>query len=312
MTTTPLDRFTQLTDALRDGKPRPDRQAAAFTAVALVHAKGEVAALVAETKAKHEALRQALGSFHAPEGSMRWVYAAMLTANQVEVAHFLSLRDQLRALNKQSKTGTLATGGARAALVLSLGETDVRSVPAFFDMKRALRPPWWRANVAITDTYAAAHVLAGADPASVIADRLRAETVFGADKRARDYKRDGARQAVLLGDAPEAVLARFNALEDARREDRFLRGRSVRSMSMDWAASGRSAMDLVKISQLAQALPKNLGSAGYGRARLATMIGFEGQEDDPVRSASALAAVVAAQAAMIAAVMVSTTVVTAS
>jgi hypothetical protein len=310
--TTSLDRFTQLNDALRDGKPRPDRQAAAFTAVALVHAEGDVAALVAETRAKFEALKLALGSFHAPEGSMRWVYAAMLTANQVEVSHFLSLREQLRAQNKQSKTGTIANGGARAALVLSLGETGAHSISAFFDMKRALRPPWWRANVAITDTYAAAHVLAGTDPQAVLADRLHAETVFGADKRARGYKRDGARQAVLLGDAPETVLARFNALEDARREDRFLRGRSARSMSMDWAAGGRTAMDLVKVSQIAQALPKNLDSAGFTRVRLATMIGFEGQGDDPVRSASALAAVVAAQAAMIAAVMVSTTVVTAS
>ena len=304
---TPLDRYFQLTDALRDGKPRPDRQAAAFAAVALVHSKGEIAALATETKANYEALKLALGSFRAPEGSMRWVYAAMLTAHQVDVAHFIHLREQLRAQNKASKTGSLANGGARAALVLSLGETDANSIPAFYQMKRALRPPWWRSNVAITDTYAAAHVLAETDPQAVIADRLRTEAILGADKRARHYKRDGARHAVLLGDVGEAVLARFNALEDARREDRFLRGRSDRSMSMEWAASGRSAMDLVKIAQIAQALPKNLESAGYMRVRLATMIGFEAQGDDPVRSASALAAVVAAQAAMIAAVMVPVT-----
>jgi len=301
---TPLDRYSQLIDALRDGKPRPDRQAAAFTAVALVHARGEVAALAAETQAKYEALKLALGSFHAPEGAMRWVYAAMLTAHQVDVTHFIHLREQLRAQNKHSKTGSLASGGARAALVLSLGETDAHSIPAFFEMKRALRPPWWRSNVAITDTYAAAHVLTGADPQAVIAARQRTEAIFGADKRARHYKRDGARHAVLLGDAGEAVLARFNDLEDARRQDRFLRGRSDRSMSMEWAASGRSAMDLVKIAQIAQALPRNLESAGYTRVRLATMIGFQAQGDDPVRSASALAAVIAAQTAMIAAVMV--------
>ncbi|WP_417493589.1 hypothetical protein [Maricaulis sp.] len=301
--TAPLDRFLALSEALRDSKPRPDRQAAAFAAVALVHATGEDEGLVAATKARHEALTTALGGFRAPNGSMRWVYAAMLAAHGVEPDHFLGARQALRQECAASKTGALHAGGSRAALILSLGEeAGPQTVQAFYAMKRALRPPWWRSDDAVTDTFAAAQVLAHTQPDAVRAAREHAETVFGADRRARGHKRDGARQCVLLEQAPERVLVRFNAIEDARRADRFLRGQSDRAMAMDWAAAGRTPEDVQHIAQIAAAMPKHLPSIGHARTRLASLIAFDDQARDPARSASALAAVIAAQAAMIAAV----------
>ncbi|WP_417477405.1 hypothetical protein [Maricaulis sp.] len=303
---TPLDRFTQLADSLRDTKPRPDQQAAAFAAVALVHARHPDTALVAATRSHHESLKSALGGFRAPNGSMRWVYAAMLAAHGVDTEHFLGARDALRQACAASKTGRLHAGGSRAALILCLGEAGPGVVDAFYTMKRAVRPPWWRSDDSVTDTFAAAHVLAGSRPEAVVEARAHAEAVFGADQRARGHRRDGARQCVLLGQAPEIVLSQFNALEDARRADRFLRGRSDRSMTMEWAVAGRTPVDLVQISNLTSALPKQLTSVGFGRTRLASLIAFDDQARNPAGSASALAAVIAAQAAMIAAISAST------
>lgn len=308
----PLDRFNRLADDLRDAKPRPDRQAAAFAAVALVHADGEDGELIAATRSRHEALKTALGGFQAPNGAMRWVYAAMLAAHQVDVRHFLGAREALRQARQDSKTGTLHAGGSRAALILSLGDAAPGIVDAFYAMKRAVRPPWWRSDVAITDTFAAAHVLAGSRPEEIVDARSHAEAVLGGDRRARDYRRDGARQCVLLQQAPEIVLARFNALEDARRADRFLRGRSDRSLAMDWAASGRTPADLIALSRIAKAMPKHLGSVGYCRTRLAALIAFGDEARNPAGSASALAAVIAAQAAMIAAITAGSTAATAA
>lgn len=301
-----LDRFSALSEALRDEKPRPERQAAAFAAAAQVHTSGEIAPLVAATRARYEALNSALGGFRAPEGAMRWVYAAMLAAHGVEISHFLGARAALRDERVASKTGGLHAGGSRAALILSLGEAGPQAVQAFFEMKRALRPPWWRSDNAVTDTFAAAHVLSGSRPETVKAAREHAEAVFAADRRARDYKRDGARQCVLLEQAPEMVLARFNALEDARRADRFLRGRSDRSLTMEWAVAGRSPADLEELVRIVRAMPNHLTSVGYCRTRLAGLIAFDDCGHDPGRSASALAAVIAAQAAMIAAITAGT------
>ena len=297
-----LDRFLALSEALRDDTPRPDRQSAAFAAVALVHTDGEIAPLTAATKARYEALKSALGGFQAPNGSMRWVYAAMMAAHGVEISRFMGAREALREERAASKTGALHAGGSRAALILSLGDAGPQTVQAFFEMKRALRPPWWRSDDAVTDTFAAAQVLMDARPDDVRAARDHGELVFGADRRARGYRREGARQCALLEQAPEMALARFNALEDARRADRYLRGRSDRSMAMEWAVSGRSPADLAEISRIVRLMPRHLTSAGFCQTRLAGLIAFNDQEDNPAGSARALAAVIAAQAAMIAAI----------
>jgi hypothetical protein len=311
--TAPLDHFLTLNEALREGRPRPDRQTAAFTAVGLVHGEGSVTERVERTRAAHEALLAARGRMRAPTGAMRWIHAAMLASRNVDPARYVALVEALREQEKTAKAGGLYAGGTRAALVLSMAD-DVPAdvVGRFFDLKRGLKPPWWRSNSAITDTFAAAHALTGGVAAQVAAARERAIAVFATDKRARAYKRDGARVTVLHGDAPEAVLARFNALEDARRSDRFLRGRTTRGLAMEWAAGGLTPHDFPALVETMQALPRGLESAGYARARLAHMINFGTENGHPAESAAAMAAVLAAQAAMIAAIVASTSAATTS
>lgn len=310
-----LTRFDALIECLRTGSPRPARQTAAFAAVALVHCEEDEATLAASTRVAYQGLKDALGGFQAPEGSMRWVYAAMLVARKVEVSHFLTLRGALRDARSASKTGSLHAGGSRAALILSMAEEGIDNtqlISLFFTTKSAVKPPWWRANVAVTDTFAAAHALAGSAPDQIVAARARAKDVYAADRRAKNHKRDGARQTVLLEASPEMVLSRFTALEEARRANKFLRHRSTTSMAMDWANQGRTPADIAIIADTVQKMPRALDSAGQARARLATLIVFDDVGSNPAGSASALAAVIAAQAAAMAAIMAATMTVTTS
>lgn len=309
-----LDRFVQLTEALRAGKPKPEYQTAGFCASALVNEDIPVPEAVARVRENHAALGDALGWTRAPSGAMRWLYASMFASRDVPASHFLGLYARVQEQAKAGRYGSLYHRGSRAALILAMDPSSGdREVARFLELKKALSPPWWRANAAVTETFAAAHVLSGDMTADQITQaRDRAISVFAMDRRARSWKRDGARLVVLRGDSPEAVLGRFNAIEDARREDRFLRHRSSRQLSMEWAAAGRNGSDVALISGLTQAMPRRLSASGYARARLAHMIGFGTEGGDPAESATALAAVIAAQAAAMAAIVAASTAATTS
>lgn len=309
----PLTRFKSLRTTSKQESPKPDSDTRPFVAAALLDSDQDDADLIALTQANFAQLKDGVGWNQAPNGGMRWIYAAMITARAAEVSEFLATREALRDAVKASGTGSLHAGGARAALVLSLSpEGGVSRVPAFFEMKRALRPPWWRSDVAITDTFAAAHALTDARSEEVRAARDRARDVFSTDRQAKGHRNEGARLTVLREDSADAVLARFQALEAARKADRYLRGRTDRTLAMEWAASGRSASDLPKIAEVLNDLPKGITSMGYAQARLAQMIAFPNDGGDPIEGATALAAVVAAQAAMMTVIIASTVAVTSS
>lgn len=306
---TRLDRFVQLMEGLRECRPRPEAQTAGFCAAALVHADMTVDAAIAATRTVHDDLAEGLGWRRTPNGAMRWLYAAMFAAQGVPASAFLTLKDRIKAQAREQGVRGIYEDGSRAALVLAMhpdgGDAHVDS---FLALRDGLRPPWWRGNAAITDTFAAAHALGSmTSPDQVAEARERAIAVFAEDRQARSWKRDGARLTVLRGDSATSVLARFRDIETARRADRFLRGRSSRQLSMEWAAAGRSASDIAAISALTEALPRRLSATGYARARLAHMIAFGAESGDPAESATALAAVIAAQAAAMAAIIAAST-----
>lgn len=303
-----MNRFFDLRDGLRAEKPRPESQTSAFAAAALIHSPGDVPELLARTRATRGVLEASRGRARAPHGAMAWLHGAILVAGDADPQAYLGAIGQLRERERVAKAGGLYARGSRAALVLSVGgATDAASIDRFFKLKKALRPPWWRSDASVTDTFAAAHALDDRSGEEILAARDRAERVFGADAKARGYKRDGARLTVLLRDAPEAVLGRFHALEEARRANPFVRRRVSRGLAMDWAASGQSVADLPAIESVLEAMPRQLASAGYARARLAHLIACGDKSEGPVESAMALAAVQAAQAAMMAAIVASTT-----
>lgn len=306
-----LDRLLAIEEALRAGRPRPDRTGARFAASALLAGSRTPQDAGEATQSSYAALKSRLSgggwfSSSAPTGTLRWIYAAILAANEVPAERFLDTRAQLREQAKREHGSGLHAGGARAALVLSVsGEQSSYTLRRFFDLKRALTPPWWRRNGAVTDTFAAGHASRDDAPETVTRKRDAAIAVFSGDRLAKGHKREGARLCALLDRDPREVLARFTALEAARRENGYLKHRSDRSMTMEWATQGLETGDLAAIEAIMRALPRHMTSAGYAKARLAHLVHTEGGAGLPLGSVSALSAVLAAQAAMIAAITAS-------
>lgn len=303
-----IARLDGLQTALRDGRPRPDKLTAWYAASALMDLEGEPRDIARTVRDRHGLIIDTIGRHRAPTGEMRWAYAAILTGRGAEVARLADMRDALREARAASKTGSLHAGGARAALVLSvLGVAPEAGAGDFFAMKAALNPPWWRRDASITDLFAAAHAASGDDPRAVLQARNRALEVFQSDRRAKGYKRSGARACALFGAEPRTVLRAFQALDDARRAAKGLRHRVTREMAMEWAAQGLTPADLEAIAALIEVLPKHLGSISTGRSRLAHLIHTHGRQGQEFGEVTALAAIIAAQTAALVAIMAAST-----
>jgi hypothetical protein len=310
--TAKIARLEALFDAFRAGKPRPEKIAAWFSASALVSAQGQAASLVEAAAARHLGIRDMVGRHAAPTGSLRWIYAALMTHNGVPLERFTAARDALRAARKASKTGSLHGGGSRAALVLCLASDTDTPVERFFEMKRAINPPWWRANPAVTDTFAAFHAARGDDPRSVVQARERARSVFKESRRARGHQIEGARLCALMAAEPRTVLRRFEALEAAKKDHKSIRWRVDRSMLMEWAAQGLEPSDMGEIANIRERLPKSISTTASARTRLAHLLLIDGRDVPEGGELAAMAAVIAAQTAMIVAATTATTVATTS
>lgn len=295
-----IERLEALHGALRAARPRPQSEPAWFTASALLAAKGGPDALAAATARRHDALRSAIGKHRAPTGGLRWVYAAILTRTGIEADRLAALRTALRDQRKSSKTGALHAAGARAALLLSAGDLEPgAAAKRFFAMKQTLNPPWWRRDVAVSDTYAGAHVLRGDDPRAVAQARARALEVFATDAKTRAHKRTGARVTVLHARDARTVLKHFLALDLVRKRERILRQRVGRSLLMEWAAEGLNEADLDAIAQILDELPRRCGVSGEARARLAYLVHTSERENPASDAVTALAALMAAQTAAV-------------
>jgi len=303
-----IARLEALFEAFRAGRPRPEKLAAWFSASALVSVEGAPEALVAGTAQRHGAMREVVDRHTAPTGSLRWIYAALMAHDGVPLERFAAAREALRSARKASKTGQLHAGGSRAALVLCLASETDTPVERFYDMKRAINPPWWRANPETTDTFAAFHAARGDDPRSVVQARERARAVFKESRRARGNQIEGARLCALMAAEPRTVLRRFEALEAAKKDHKAIRWRIDRSMVMEWAAQGLEPSDLGEIAETRERLPKSISTTASARTRLAHLLLIDGRDVPEGGELAAMAAVIAAQTAMIVAATSATTV----
>ena len=307
-----VERLIALQDRLRADRPRPDTMPAWFTACAVLDKDGDVDALASAVQARHAALGKAVGRHHAPSGALRWIYAGLLVKADVPVERFAAARTALREGVRGTKTGALHAGGSRAALMLCLCSPEDTPVERFFDMKRALLPPWWRANRETTDTYAAAHAARGDDPRAVARDRERAVEVFKSHRNARSHKRDAAKLCVLLGEEPRTVLHRYDTLLTAAKQDKTLRRYAIRTRLLDWAVQGLDVDDVRAIAELRERLPRSVSTTGSARAALAHLLYTSGRPGLEGGEIAAMAAVIAAQTAMMVSVIAATSVATTS
>jgi hypothetical protein len=296
---TSLTRLRALFDSLREERPRPDKLPAWFAASALVSAEGEVSALVGATRERHAAFSDVVGRHSAPSGSLRWIYAALMTQSGVPMERFAQAREALREARGDSKTGSLHAGGSRAALVLCLASEDVTTVDRFYAMKRELLPPWWRSSPSITDTFAAFHAARGDDPRMIKQARDRAVEVFQSNRKTRSHKHEGARQCALLEAEPRTVLRRFEALLEAKKSHKNIRWKVDRSMLMEWAAQGLEPSDMEAIAAIRERLPRSISSTASARLRLAHLLYIQDRDIPDGGQLAAMAAVIAAQTAMI-------------
>ncbi len=311
-TQTKIDRLHALYEALRTDRPKPDKTAAWLTASALVPADGTPDALAEATTALHGEFTSVVGRHAAPSGALRWIYAALMTHATVPMERFAAARETLRDQRKASKTGSLHAGGSRAALVLCLASKADTPIERFYEMKRAILPPWWRAYPQTTDTFAAFHAARGDDPRVVVQTRSRAEEVFKSHRKARGHKREGARLCALMEAEPRTVLRSYEALLEARSEFRAIRSSLDRTMLMEWAAQGLTPSDMAAIADIREQLPKSIPTLGSARLRLAHLLHIQGRDMPEGGQLTAMAAVIAAQAAIIVAATSATTVVAAS
>ena len=306
-----LDRLEALFEAVRSQRPRPEKLAAWLSASTLLTREDMPEALARTVGGTHDDLRKQLG-WRSPTGVLRWLYAAMLTQSDVPVERFLAARTALREGASGFKRMSLHAGGARAALMLCIGSKDDTPVERFFEMREALTPPWWRANAAVTDTYAAIHAARGDMSAEVLARRRAAEAVFEAHPRARGHRRDGAKLCALLGADPREALARFKAMDAARQTHKPLRRYAFRQSYLLWAVQGLTVEDALAIHEVREALPRSVSSTGGARTALAHLVHTAGRNGVQDGALSAMDAVIAAQTAMMVSVIAATSVVATS
>ena len=304
-----LARLEALYEAFREGRPRPDKLAAWLSAACLLTRDGEPRDLVKMACARHRELEDGLG-WRSPTGALRWLYAAMMTQNDIPVERFLAARNALREQVSWMDRSGFYAGGSRAALMLCVGSTEDTPIERFLAMRQRLSPPWWRANAAITDTYAAIHAARGDDPAQVLAQREAAEAVFRADHRTRGQTRDGGKLCALLKVDPVEAKARFDALEAARQSHKALRRYAYRQRTLQWAIQGLSLEDALAIDTLRQALPRSVTSTADARVAVADLVRTAGRAGLQDGALSAMDAVIAVQTAMMVSVIAASTVAT--
>lgn len=308
-----LSQLTEAHEAVTSVSGGPRGAAAWLTAYALIPAASAGPADTASLQAVHQDLRNALGSMRAPTGDLRWIYAALLASHGKSPDAFLKLRDALRTDEKASGTGKLYGGGARAALVLTLAGADSASaVRRFYAIKQAIRPPWWRANPAITDLFAASLAAREDSAETVRREREAAFAIFESNRHTRGLKREGARLCALYQQPASEVLDRYLALREAVRSHKTIRYSGHRHIYIEWAAQGVTPDDLLTIEANMAELGK-VPQTGSVRLRLAQLVWLSERGDGSLGAVSAMTAVIAAQtAAIIAVTTASSAAVTAS
>ncbi len=307
-----LTRLEQSHDAVTAIKGGPRGAGAWFTAHALTPGASGGSADTAAMQAVYQDLRGALGSMRSPSGELRWIYAALLAGHGKTASGFLKLRDALKAGEKTAGAGKLYAGGARAALVLTLAGADIaQTIRRFFAIRHAIRPPWWRADPAMTDLFAASHAARDDSPEAIIRDRQAARAVFESERATRGLKHEGARLCALYEQQADEVRDRYFALRSAVRGHRKLRHSGNRHIWMEWAAQGVTPADLTVIEANMEGLAK-VTQTGAARLRLAQLVWLGDRIDGALGAVPAMSAVIAAQMAAIVAVTAATTAATTS
>ncbi len=308
MTASVIERFVALDSAFRDHARRGERMYARFAALSGLSSDAPPEFLVSRAIAIRDELDAGLGAWKEPGKSMRLVFAAALAAAGRTAPHFFDTRSALNRRRKERGGRGLNHGGSCAALALVSAGGLPHHVDAFYDILEAIAAPWWRRDSAREEMVAAIFAAMGEMPHEALERLDTAREALRTAGVPKSHAEAAACEIAFFDFNPAAIAPAWTTLNTAVRGRSALRhgvgktGLAVLAVHGD----GRATADaLVASFEAVRALkPKPSGDVA---AKLAMRLAqAQTGETAPIAAARDLAAILAAQAAMIAAVTVST------
>ena len=301
-------RFRALDAAFHTRAPRGERLHARFAALAVLNAPLDIETLIEKCFETRDALNAGLGPWRSPSRPMRLVFAAALIAGGRTAQQFLETRRALALQRKARGARGLAHGGACAALSLVTAGGHAWQADQFFDVLDAIAAPWWQRDAAREEVLAAAFTAMGETPEDAINHLTRARQALITAGVPQHHAEIASYEVAMSQPDPAALAGAWTSLNIAVRGRAALRHGIGKTGLAILAASGNGpamADALVEAFEaVAQLKPKPTTQTA---ARLALRLAqAQAGMARPIAAAGDLAAILAAQAAMVAAVTAST------
>ena len=311
-----IERFKKLDQAFHERVKGGERVFARFAALASLTSPKDIAILVEQSLENRDKLNEELGLWRSPGRAMRIVFAASLVSSGHSAKHFLDARNAL--IQRKSERGgrSLSQGGSCAALALTVAGGQPHLADNFYDILEAIAAPWWRREAMREEVLAAAFTAMGVTPEEVLSDLNQARTNLMTAGVPKHHANEAAYEVALLKPDENQLAGAWTTLNLA------IRGRSALKHGL-----GKTGLAILAAHGDGQATAdalvnsfdavKSLKPRAVGRtaASLAMRLA-QAQTGDtsPTSAARDLAAILAAQAAMVATIVAasSATIATAS
>ncbi len=216
-----IERFLAAEEALKSGRPRPGDTARPFCAAAMAGGEADPAGLADAARARLAELKAPFSIWVRPSESLLWVHAALLARADESAREWVQAREALAAARKERRTRSLAQSGASAALILTLStRPSATKITRFFELREGLKLPWWRRHDDSGDAHAALHAAGDGTVSTIIARVEAARAVFGEQRGDASAREAAAQLCVLTDTPPETARERFEALRLVKKRDR--------------------------------------------------------------------------------------------
>lgn len=302
-----LERFKALDNAFRARASRSERLQARFAALAALSAPHDIESLIERCFEVRQQLNEQLGSWRAPGRAMRLVFASALVAGERSASHFFEARTALQSLRTNRGARTLTHGASCAALALTASGGQPHHADDFFDILAAIAAPWWRRDAAREEVLAAAFASLGVTPDDAVSMLDKARQALMTAGVPKSHAEAAAYEVALLNPDPGQLAGAWTTLNVAVRGRSVLRNGLGKTGLAILAAHGEGPVmvdRLVHSFETVRSLKPE--ASGTTAARLSMRLAqAQTGTQAPVAAAGDLAAILAAQTAMVSAVAVS-------
>lgn len=304
-------RFRALDTAFHARAPRGERLHARFAALAALNAPLDIETLIEKSFECRDELNAGLGPWRSPSRPMRLVFATALVAGGRTAQQFLETRRALALQRKARGARALAHGGSCAALSLVTAGGQAWQADQFFDVLDAIAAPWWQRDAAREEVLAAAFTAMGETPEDAVNHLDRARTALLTAGVPRHHAVTASYEVATTRMDPAALAGAWTSLNIAVRGRAALRHGTGKTGLAILAASGNGTAMADALVEAFEAVGQlNPKPTSQTAARLALRLA-QAQTGlaTPIAAAGDLSAILAAQAAMVAAMAESASVV---